>query len=401
MRICLVTSSFLPQVGGAEIVVHQLASALVGPGHEVTVLGPRYSARLQPSLPYRLETFLPGTLPLLNRQECLGRSYLLATLARLRGRFDVLNLHFALPLGPALARYHRFLGAPVLITFHGTDIQTAPEISYGLRLDPRLDARIRVAANGVDGLIAISPSVREAVARILTRPKPVFDIPNGVDVRRLSRERPRGPFRASLGIPPHAPLLLAVGRNHPKKGFDILIEAVRLVVNEKPEVRCAIVGRGTTALRPQVDRLGLGGHVHLVEELGPAYDGQEPPAFPPEELVEAYRDCDVYVSASRIESFSLVVLEALAAGCAVVVTDAPGNRDLVRDGENGLVCAPGDARDLARQILRLLDDPDLRTRLRRAARTSARGQDWHEVARRYLAAYAAVLATKQTLEART
>ncbi len=399
MRICLLTSSFLPQVGGAEIVVHHLASALVELGHEVTVLAPRYSARLRPYLPYRLETFLPGTLPLLNRRERLGKLYLLATLARLRGRFDVLNLHFALPLGPALARSRHLLGVPFVLTFHGTDIQTAPEIGYGLRLDPRLDAGIRAAANGADGLVAISPSVREAIARILTRPKPVFDIPNGVDTRRLSQDRPRGAFRARLGIPDGAPLVLAVGRNHPKKGFDLLLEAMRLVADEEPDVYCAIVDRGSSALRPYVDRLGLGGHVHLVEELSPAYNGLGPLAFPPEELVEAYRDCDVYVSPSRIEGSSLAVLEALAAGCAVVVADAPGNRDAVRDGENGLVCPPEDPEALARKVRALLRDPALRARLGRAAQESAVASDWREVARRYLAAYEAVQSMKPTLEA--
>ncbi|MDR7438951.1 MAG: glycosyltransferase family 4 protein [Armatimonadota bacterium] len=400
MRICLVTSSFLPQVGGAEIVVHQLASALLELGHEVVVLAPRSSARLRPLLPYRLETFLPGTLYLLNRNERMGEVYLAGTLMRLRGRFDVFNLHFALPLGPALARRRSFLGAPLLLTFHGTDIQTAAGIGYGLRLDPRLDLRIREAANGADGLVAISSSVREAIAQTLIRPKPVFDIPNGVDVRRLSRERPRGRFRAKFGIPQDAPLLLAVGRNHPKKGFDILIEAMRLVVNEEPEVHCAIVGRSTTALRPQVDRLGLDGHVHLVEELRLPGDAQAPPAFPPEELLEAYWDCDVYVSPSRIEGSSLAVLEALAAGCAGVVADAPGNRDTVRDGENGLVCAPEHPEDLARKILVLLRNPAFRAQLGKTARESAWDFDWREVARRYVEAYEAVGNTRRPSEAR-
>ncbi|MDR7570961.1 MAG: glycosyltransferase family 4 protein, partial [Armatimonadota bacterium] len=326
MRICLVTSSFLPQVGGAEIVVHQLALAFTELGDQVTVLAPRYSAPLRNLVPYRLETFLPGTLTLLNRgrTERLGEALILATVARMRGRFDVYNLHFALPLGPVLVRYRRLLGAPVLLTFHGTDVQTAPEVGYGLRLDPRLDARIRAASNGADGLVAISPSVREAILEVLSRPVPVFDVPNGVDVRRLAGERPRGRFRARLGIPPDAPLVLAVGRHHPKKGFDILIEAMGLVAREERAVHCAIVGRGVRGLREEVERLGLGGHVHLVEEVGPGVDGQGPPAFPTDAVVDAYRDCDVFVSPALMEGCSLVVLEALAAGCAVVATDAPG-----------------------------------------------------------------------------
>lgn len=387
MRVCLVTSSFLPGVGGAEAVVHNLATALVRLGHAVTVLAPRYSKPYRPIVPYRLETFLPGTLPLLNRDGRWGEAYLLGTLARLRGRFDAVNLHFALPLGPALARHRRFVGAPVLLTFHGTDIQTEPSLGYGLRLDPRLALKIREATNGVDGLVAISPSVRSAILEVLETPKPIFDIPNGVWVDRFGEDRPRGRFRARIGIPQDAPLVLALGRHHPKKGFAYLVEAMCVVADGEPRVRCAIVGRGVRSLQDQVARLGLGGHVHLVEEVGPEANGQGPLAFPPEAVVDAYRDCEVFVSPSLMEGCSLAVLEALAAGRAVVVTDAPGNRDAVQDGVNGLVCRPCDPNDLARRILAVVRDAGLRERLGAAARRSARAYDWLEVARRYGEAY--------------
>jgi len=387
VRVCLVTSSFLPGVGGAEVVVHNLATALVRLGHAVTVLAPRSSRPYRRIVPYTLETFLPGTLPLLNRDGWWGEAYLLGTLAWLRGRFDVVNLHFALPLGPALVRHRRFVGTPILLTFHGTDIQTEPSLGYGLRLDPRLNDKIREATNGVDGLVANSPSVRQAILEVLEAPKPVFDIPNGVWVDRFRGGRPRGLFRARIGVPADAPLVLAVGRHHPKKGFVYLVEAMRAVADEEPEVRCAIVGRGVRDLKDQVDRLGLSRVVHLVEEIGPEVDGKGPLVFPPESLVDAYRDCDVFVSPSLMEGCSLVVLEALAAGCAVVATDAPGNRDAVQDGVNGLVCRPRDPQDLARKILAVVRDAGLRDRLGAAARRRALAYDWLEVARRYGEAY--------------
>jgi N,N'-diacetylbacillosaminyl-diphospho-undecaprenol alpha-1,3-N-acetylgalactosaminyltransferase len=106
--------------------------------------------------------------------------------------------------------------------------------------------------------------------------------------------------------------------------------------------------------------------------------------------VDAYRDCDVFVSPALMEGCSLVVLEALAAGCGVVVTDAPGNRDAVQDGVNGLVCQSRDPQDLARKILAVVRDAGLRERLGAAARRSALAYDWLAVARRYGEAYAQV-----------
>lgn len=245
MRVCLMTSSFLPSVGGAEVVVHNLATALVRLGHAVTVLAPRSSRPYRRIVPYTLETFLPGTLPLLNRDGWWGEAYLLGTLARLRGRFDVVNLHFALPLGPALVRHRRFVGTPILLTFHGTDIQTEPSLGYGLRLDPRLNDKIREATNGVDGLVANSPSVRQAILEVLEAPKPVFDIPNGVWVDRFREDRPRGLFRARIGVPADAPLVLSSGPPPPEEG-------IRLP-------RGGHAGRGRRGARSAVRHRGPGG----------------------------------------------------------------------------------------------------------------------------------------------
>lgn len=391
MRICLATATFLPMVGGAEITVHNLAAALHNLGHEVVVVAPRYSASLRARVPYDLHTVLAGTLPFLARSERLGEIYFLANLALLRRRhFDVVNVQMALPLGPVFVRHRRTLSAPVVVTFQGTDIQKEPSIGYGLRLDSRLERRIRATVNGADGLVAISESIRQSALELLEVPKRIFDIPNGVDVRRFREAGTRGRFRRRLGLPDSTPLVLAVGRNHPKKGFRYLVDAMRLVTEAEPSVVCAFLGRGVGALRDQVEALGLTKRVLLVEELGSAVDRNGPPAFPGEEVIEAYKDSDILVSPSLIEGCSLVVIEALAAGLPVVAADAPGNRDAVEDGHNGLLCQPRDPEDLARKLLALVRDAQFRDRLARNAAESAQKYDWTEIAKEYVDAFAAV-----------
>jgi len=325
MKVFLITSSFLPMVGGAEIVVHNLAAALSTLGLEVTVVAPRYSASFRRRVPYCLHPVLPGTFPLLAWNETLGERYFLANLTLLRlKRFDVVNLHFVLPLGPVLVRSKRLIAAPVVLTFHGGDVQKEASIGYGLRLDPRLERKIRLAVNGSDGLVAISESIRQSAVELLETPKKIFDIPNGVDIERFKRAGPRGAFRRRIGLPNESPLVLAVGRNHPKKGFRYLVEAMRHVADADPAVRCAILGRGASALHNHVQALSLSRQVVLVEEVGIGSNGTSPLSFPSDDVVAAYKDSDIFVSPSLIEGCSLSVIEALAAGLPAVATDAPG-----------------------------------------------------------------------------
>lgn len=388
MRICLATSSFLPMIGGAEIVVHNLACALTDLGHDVVVLAPRYSRAMRPHLKYRLQTTLPGMLRLFAASEPAADAYFRALVLLLRRfRFDVVNAHFALPLGHAFVRHRAALGAPVVLTLHGTDIQTMPSIGYGLRTDQRLAARIRRTIEAADGVVAISDSVYQAVCELRTPQRAIFRIANGVDVGRLQTRVQPNTFRDEAGLRPDDRVILAVGRNHPKKGFRFLVQAMAIVRQQEPRARCVIVGRGTKSLAAGVHSLGLQGHVILPGEASGEKDGARF-EFPARSVVAAYQGSDVFVSPSLIESFSLVTLEAMAAGLPVVVTDAPGNRDLVSDGHDGPLCRPEDPEDLARKLLAVLRDDSLRERLRANAVTSARRYDWREIGKQYAEAFA-------------
>jgi glycosyltransferase involved in cell wall biosynthesis len=388
MRICLATSSFLPMIGGAEVVVHNLACALTELGHDVVVLAPRYSRSMRPHLKYRLQTTLPGMLRLFAASELVAEAYFRALVLLLRrSRFDVVNVHFALPLGHAFVRHRAALGVPVVLTLHGTDIQTMPSIGYGLRTDPRHAARISRTIEAADGVVAISGSVYQAVVELRASQRGIFKIPNGVDVKRLQTRVQPNAFRDVHGLRPDDRVILAVGRNHPKKGFRFLVQAMAIVRQHEPRVRCVIVGRGAESLAPEVESLGLQEHVILPGEASGQGDGVE---FPSRSVVAAYQGSDVFVSPSLIESFSLVTLEAMAAGLPVVVTDAPGNRDLVSDGHDGLLCRPEDPKDLARKLLTVLEDNALRQRLSVNAVTSARPYDWKEIARQYAETFASL-----------
>ena len=154
--------------------------------------------------------------------------------------------------------------------------------------------------------------------------------------------------------------ILYVGRFEHRKGVDVLLRAIPAVLASRPRARLTLAGKfegdpswpDFTARHP-----GLAGH--RVRALG---------RVSAEELHRLYAGCDVFVAPSRYESFGLIYVEAMRHAKPVVGCRVGGVPDVVADGETGLLTPPGDASALADALIRLLAEPDLRSRLGRAGR---------------------------------
>jgi glycosyltransferase involved in cell wall biosynthesis len=200
----------------------------------------------------------------------------------------------------------------------------------------------------------------------------VVRIYNGIDLGRFAYAPPR----------PQAREILAVGRLVEKKGFHILVEAVRLLRAEGRDVACRIVGAGEEAnLAAQIAAAGLG---RAVELAGPR---------PQCEVVRLMREAAVLACPCVVgrdgnrDGLPTVLIEAMALGTPCVATDVTGIPELVRDGEPGLCVPEGDPEALAAALARVLESPALRHRLSRAGRTrieedfdlAANAAELHEV----------------------
>ncbi len=154
------------------------------------------------------------------------------------------------------------------------------------------------------------------------------------------------------------PTVLCLGRLIPLKGQALLIEAIAQLVGEGVGVRATIAGEGSSreALEAAAGRLGLGDRVSFLGGVGQ------------DAVVDLYRRATVFCLPSLDEGLPAVLMEAMACGTPVVGTKVAGIGELVTDGEDGVLVAPGDAAALAGALARLLDDPKLRARLGAAGR---------------------------------
>jgi glycosyltransferase involved in cell wall biosynthesis len=330
VRIAFLATSTL--MGGAEVQVLTLAAQLRERGHEMNIIS------LIPAGPLDAEARKLGisTSSLGMRPGIPDPRGLLRLARELRAwRPDVLHSHMV--HANLLARVVRPLTRiPVLIcTVHSMDEGGALRMA-AYRLTNRLaDLTTIISHAAADRFVRIGAIPRDRL-RVL---------PNGVDTTRF-RPRPdlRAAVRRELGVGDKF-LWLAVGRLDPAKDYPNLLSAFAQVVAHRPPTMLALVGGGglQEAMERKAESLGVQA---LVRCLGLRMDVPE--------LMSA---ADAYVMSSAWEGLPMVLLEAASSGLPIVATDVGGNKEIVVDGETGLLVPPRDATALASAMRRTMEMP--------------------------------------------
>ena len=229
----------------------------------------------------------------------------------------------------------------------------------------------------IDERIAVSSAARYFVSRYF--PGDYRIIPNGVDVDTFTNAKPFPEFRdGKVNI-------LFVGRVEPRKGAMYLLKAYAQVKQRHPDTRLIIVGRG-----PEIGDLRRFVHGHRVSDVFFAgrVDDVDKARF--------YKTADVFVAPSTgQESFGIVLLEAMAAGCAVIASDIHGYKRVVQRNVSGLLVEPRDPDALAEALERLVGDPELRRRLGEAGARRAPEFDWTHVTSEIVRVYESVIARRE------
>ncbi len=358
-RHLLVTNDFPPKVGGIQSYLWELWSRLDPDSFEVLTATSHPDASEfdaeQARHGFRIQR-IPGKTLYVPTAGSVRR---VATMAKEMGA-GLVVIDPAVPLGVM----GPFVGVPFAVVLHGAEVTVPARIPVSRTVLSQVlgHARLVISAGGY-------PAAEGA--RIAGRRMPaVVEIPPGVDCERFAPldEPARAAARRRLGLPESGLLVASVSRLVPRKGMDVLIEAVRRLRTSFPDLTLAIAGGGRQEgeLAEQVRRSGAG---ILLGRIG------EP------EKAMLLGAADVFAMACRTrwlgleqEGFGIVFMEAAASGVPQVAGTSGGAAEAVEDGETGVVVRrPGDPGAVAEALRKLLVDPALRRRMGVAARRRAVG----------------------------
>ena len=399
LTVALPTSTFLPSLGGVEVGLHRIASGLLDMGCQPIIFtDPGHINACKAKgmiLPYPLIPFPKRIFGILYRCPALGFYILDRFFAYYHKKLSIDIWHGTMgyPSGIALAHFaSNRSNIPHLIRCCGEDIQIQDSIGYGLRLDKKIDMLVREWLPKSQSLVAITESVAEEYRALGISEKKIKFIPNGVDIHRFSLGQPREQTRQLLNIPLDYPMILSVGRNHPKKNYDILIHvAVEL---QKRGKKCCfvIVGLNATSLKPLANQYGVEEMFRLFEPLDDGAVHQEALLkLPSQNLINVYRAADIFLFPSLIETFGIVIVEAMAAGLPVIAGDSPGCRDVIRNGRDGLIVNPLDTNKIADAVEEILESSELQKLLSQRSNERAKDFDWSCVISKYLNHYKSLI----------
>jgi glycosyltransferase involved in cell wall biosynthesis len=212
-----------------------------------------------------------------------------------------------------------------------------------------------------DWLVANSRSAEELGRSLGFSPERISVIPNGHEIDRYAGNVDRDTIRARVGVQPHEPMLLCVGRLVDTKRVSDAVAALDLL-GDSSRAKLVIVGDGPErgALNNEVNRRGLQKKV--------VFTGQRT------DVPELLRAADVFVFPSETEGLPNSLIEACLAGLPVVACDVPGVADVVKDGETAILVPPRHQTELAAAVRRVLTEPVVASRLAAAAQSLARNR---------------------------
>ncbi len=282
---------------------------------------------------------------------------------------DVVHIFFGIPDGPIGWMLKRAYGLPYLISLRGADVPSS-EVKRFAKQYKVLRPFIRWLWHDADALVAVSNGLR-SYAYETTPDLPIEVIPNAIELSEFTPPRQRSTD--------HPVRLLFVGRLNAFKNVEALIDACcQLRANDVENFELQLVGEGER--RSNLERLvvekGLTKHVNFIGwvERG--------------EIVNYYRQADLFVTATTWEGMPNTVLEGMACGLPVVATRASGLEELVRDGVNGYLVEINNPSLLADRLTELIDNPYERHRMGKESRKiTEREFDWEYIARQYVDVY--------------
>ncbi len=376
---------FYHGIGGLQVCVHNISKSIGQRGHRVHVYSWENNSRIK-GYHYNNETLYHFRLIHFTYPLC--KLWIEKYFLRIQNKhqFDLWQINGGYPYGAVLIDFFIKKQIPCVLRCSGEDIQIQNEIEYGVRRIKKANRLIEQNYKKYSAIVAITETVKKEYLSIGIPDEKIRLIPNGVDIERVHGFIGGEDIRDKHNIPLDAEIILTVGRNRPKKGYSFIPKILHRLICMGLNAYWIIIGNRSTdinggdILGNETDRL------ILIEEISKKNNEIN---LPSDALIHYYKSADVFAMTSLLETFGIVLIEAMAAGLPVVCFDVPGVRD-VMNTKCGTACKEGDIESFAHALYRICKSSD-RLLLSENCRKYTEQFSWKIISEQYLALYESLI----------
>ncbi len=354
MKIALLPGVFFPQPGGAQVQTHNLANKLVKLGHQVDVYLLN-KTNLKNNL-YNIiviNKFFLSLLFYLYLYLRIDLSFIFKTffLIFLRKKnYDIFHFQLLNFKMLYILKILKNFNQKVAVTFQGIDIQIDKKINYGYRLDQRYNKIFLENIYKIDYFFSISFNITQDLLNLGINQKKIVLIPNAVEKEKfLIYQNLKDDISNKLN-------LVTVARfAESKKGFDLIPEIARNLKKNNINFNWSIIGFNSRKI----------GELPYMEEYKQNFNffeniqNLDEEFFPHSELIKILKKNHIYINLSRVESFGISIIEALASKLPVITFDTKGGNELIKNDLNGIIVQNYEPAEMAAAIMNYYNDNQL------------------------------------------
>ena len=378
MNICMIISVPFPPNEGIGYYTYNLSKKLLEKGHKVVVITRGSYKKTKREIFDGIEIIRVPFLPIYPFYLKIHGIFVNKVLKSLESQMDIVHIHS--PLSPLINT-----SLPIITTIHTpmlTDYRQA-EVKSIFSLLSKISARFisypleLKLIQSSDVITTVSKSITQELREYYLNSKSINVVENGVDEKFFYPKKEKSEKTMKYAI--------FVGRIDREKGLFDLVECGRYIRRERPELNFIIAGKGRDLkkLINKIKKIGLQDKFIFLGQVEK------------DNLVKLYQNATFFIFPSYHEGLPSVILEAMSCGLPIIATDVRGNRDLIINGENGIIVPPKEPKKLAEAINSLLEDEKLMEYLGKNARdTIIKKYTWDIVAKKMLKCYESLIGEK-------
>jgi len=331
MKLAIIPGIFFPSPGGAQVQVHNICNKLTDLNLDVDcyiynktgISNNKYEIKLiskfLTSLVFFFEYYLNINL------KFILKIYLKKIIKK--NKYKIFHFIFLNYKSLIIIDCLKEINQKVIVTFQGADIQIDKNINYGFRLDKKYDVYLKKIINKIDHFFYISKTVKEDLVNLKIEENKMSFSPNSVEIQKFKKITKKKITKKKINF-------ITVARYAPqKKGYDILINISEKLLKRNIEFEWKIIGKDTSNLS-KVDIIKNNqSHFKIIENI----ENNDETYFPHSDLITHYVNSDLYINLSRIESFGITFIEALASNIPIITFNTKGVNEIVKNNINGFI----------------------------------------------------------------